>query len=321
VEIKLLKETDRDIYTELASQHGCVFNRLDWLALAGKELKVYGIYNNENKLIGGFYIYYGTQFGFRHLKSPPYSPYIGLFFQNKTHNAANSLSFEKSIHQLINEFLKTLSYGILTLQFPPEYKDMQVYTWNKYKVSPMYTYYYDLSYSEEELSACMSPERRNDIKKAAKDAIETRICKDYKEVKMLVMKTFDRKKKDLSEEMLDKILFSYANESNSFAHVSYRDSRPIAASFCLVDSKKAYYLLGGYDNEHKHQGAGASAVWMAVKHAKALGLKYFDFEGSMIIPVEKYFRGFGAQLVPYYSINKAFLPFEFLLKFIKREVF
>lgn len=57
------------------------------------------------------------------------------------------------------------------------------------------------------------------------------------------------------------------------------------------------------------------------KHAKNLGLKYFDFERSMIPQIERYFRGFGGQLTPYYRINKAKLPFEILLKFFKRESF
>jgi len=30
----------------------------------------------------------------------------------------------------------------------------------------------------------------------------------------------------------------------------------------------------------------------------------FDFEGSMIEPVERFFRSFGAQRVPYFGITK-----------------
>jgi hypothetical protein len=53
-----------------------------------------------------------------------------------------------------------------------------------------------------------------------------------------------------------------------------------------------------------------------------LGIKYFDFEGSMLPQIEIFFRGFGGQLVPYYNrINKAKLPLEILLKFYKRELF
>jgi len=52
-----------------------------------------------------------------------------------------------------------------------------------------------------------------------------------------------------------------------------------------------------------------------------LGIKYFDFEDSMIRQIERYFRGFGGKLTLYYRINKAKLPLEILLKFYRRELF
>jgi len=63
------------------------------------------------------------------------------------------------------------------------------------------------------------------------------------------------------------------------------------------------------------------AIVEAIKHSKELGISKFDFEGSMLPEVEKYFRGFGGNLVPYYSINKAKLPIEIALKFVKRTHF
>ena len=62
-------------------------------------------------------------------------------------------------------------------------------------------------------------------------------------------------------------------------------------------------------------------MWEAIKFAKKLGIKYFDFEGSMVPQIERYFRGFGGKLTPYYRINKAKLPLEILLKFYRRELF
>jgi hypothetical protein len=41
----------------------------------------------------------------------------------------------------------------------------------------------------------------------------------------------------------------------------------------------------------------------------------------MLKGVEKFFRSFGPELVPYFTINKASLPLEILLKFKKRELF
>jgi hypothetical protein len=79
--------------------------------------------------------------------------------------------------------------------------------------------------------------------------------------------------------------------------------------------------MGGYGSEHKHHGAGPAAMFAAIRHAKKQGLAIFDFEGSMIPPIERYFRGFGGLLTPYLTVNKAWLPFEFVLKMIRRSNF
>ena len=47
----------------------------------------------------------------------------------------------------------------------------------------------------------------------------------------------------------------------------------------------------------------------------------FKKERQSLPQIERYFRGFGGQLTPYYRVNKASLPIEILLKFIKREIF
>jgi hypothetical protein len=47
----------------------------------------------------------------------------------------------------------------------------------------------------------------------------------------------------------------------------------------------------------------------------------FDFEGSMHEQIEKFYRGFGGELVPYYSIYKANLPtslYHCLLEAVKK---
>jgi len=44
-------------------------------------------------------------------------------------------------------------------------------------------------------------------------------------------------------------------------------------------------------------------VWHAIKHSATV-TKSFDFEGSMIEPIERFFRAFGAIQTPYFAISK-----------------
>lgn len=99
------------------------------------------------------------------------------------------------------------------------------------------------------------------------------------------------------------------------------DERAIACTFMVHDRRTAYYLLGGYDAEDRHHGAGALAILTSIEEAQRRGLAVFDFEGSMIPAIERFFRGFGGELVHYFTVNRAWLPFEILLKWRKRSPF
>jgi len=314
----VIKRIDKDKLSEASSS---VFLTKKWLDIYGSELETYGIFNGGEQLTGGFVLFKQKRSMTKFYRNPPFMSTINLFFENKAQNKAKRLSENKKYMKAMAAFLDNLSYGVLSVYLPEKYIDMQHFFWKGFKVVPNYTYQIDLAQDMEIIEKNYSTERRNDIKKAAKDGVEVKLIKDLTVVKEMVSHTFNRKEKDYDQALVDKILDSFADENNSFAFVSCQNGKALAASFCVYDKQKVYYLLGGYDNKYKHQGAGAMAVDAAIKHSKEIGIKIFDFEGSMLPEVEKYFRGFGGDLVPYYSINKAKLPLEMALKFINRSQF
>jgi hypothetical protein len=62
-------------------------------------------------------------------------------------------------------------------------------------------------------------------------------------------------------------------------------------------------------------------VFKCIEKAKSLGCSVFDFEGSMLKGVEKFFRSFGPTMHPYYTVNKANIFLEMALKLKKRATF
>jgi hypothetical protein len=299
-----------------------VFDSFRWQKeVHGNNLKIYGIFEADGQMIGAFHLYHQKKMGFTFVRTPHYIPHIGLVYNNRTQNESNSLSFDKKIIELVCDFVSGLNYGVISIAMPPGITDMQPFIWKKYKVVPNYTYRMDLSLSAEEIEKRFSPEHRNSIKKAIKDGVEVRPCNDPAIVKKMIFETFQKKNESPDEKNIDDILFRIATPENSFAFTANLNGEVIAAAFCLFDKEHCYYLLGGYSNDSKQHGAGALCVYNSILKAKELGVPVFDFEGSMIKEVERYFRGFGGELVPYYTVNKAKLPFEFILKFVKREQF
>lgn len=319
--IKEITADDHNKYNGLSTLYGSVFDSLRWTRMIDGDIKHFGIYDAGNDLIGGFIGYTASKFGISIYRNPPLTPSIGPFLKIKNANPVGIMEKKKQVLTSIAEFIDKKNYPVISVSLSRDIIDMQPFIWRDFKVIPEYTYILQLSLPVDEIWRRMSADRRNSITKATKDGLSVTNSDDYATVKSLVTKTYSRQKKAFGDSYTNKVLFEFANKSNSFAFIALQDSNPIACTFCVHDSKTAYYLLGGYDSERKHNGAGSLCIWESIKHAKSLGLTYFDFEGSMVPNIEKYLRGFGGELTPYYRINKAALPLEMILKFFKRGLF
>ncbi len=319
--IKEIKNIHDPVYSDLVSRAGTVFNSPGWLALYGNKLQLFGIYSGDDELAGAFFLYRDRKTGFSFFKNPPYTPHIGWMFENRSQNHAKALSQNKKVMEVMADFMQGLPVGVISYAFPFSASDMQPFTWKKFKVVPKYTYRLPLALPVEELEKRMATEHRNLLRKAVKDGLWAEKITDYDVVKKLVLKTFDRKNKSIDKDLLEKILSGFADASNSFAFAALNNGQPVSATLSIHDRSTAYYLLSGYDPIAKHGGAGILCVWQSILHSRESGLDTFDFEGSMLPEVERFFRGFGADLVPYFTVNKAWLPLEFMLKLFKREQF
>ena len=95
-----------------------------------------------------------------------------------------------------------------------------------------------------------------------------------------------------------------------------------AVAFIVWDRNRAYYLIGGGDPDFRNSGAATLCIWEAIKFSSTV-TKAFDFEGSMVENIERFFRGFGGHLKPYhriYRFQNVFLGMAFHLRrfFTKR---
>ena len=152
----------------------------------------------------------------------------------------------------------------------------------------------------------MDSSKRNHIRRAEKDGIYVESGNDFEAIFALVEKTFERQEKEAtfkSTAFKYNEVLSQKGQCNSFS-ARNKEGEAIAAVYIVWDEKRSYQLLAGYNPVKVHSGASAMAIWKAIQFTKEeLGLNHYDFEGSMIQPVEKFFRKFGGKLTPYYSVN------------------
>jgi hypothetical protein len=319
--VQTLKDSDLAAYDSLARLHGTLFNHVEWITLFGDKMQTLGIYEDGGQLVGGLSFYRERRFGLTVFRWAPFTPTCGPFLEIKAQNPVVILETRRKALESMIAYLEKQSPAIVMLALDQQIVDALPFFWHGYKVIPYYTYLIDLTFSLDQMLKNMSSIRRNDVSKAVRDGLVVRQTMDMDVVKNLVLATMGRQKKFVNMTCLEAILFRYANKSNSFAFTTYRGDTPLSTCFVVHDTLTAYYLLGGYSAEERHHGAGASAMFEAIKHAQKIGLKTFDFEGSVIPPIERYFRGFGGRLTPYLTINKAWLPIEMALKLVRRQVF
>ncbi len=77
---------------------------------------------------------------------------------------------------------------------------------------------------------------------------------------------------------------------------------PQAAIYLVWDNDSVYYLLGGRAGSNT-QSATNLLIWKGIELASELDLN-FDFEGSMIKGVHRFFQQFGATMTPYMLIYR-----------------
>lgn len=319
--VRPITEAEAEAFSLLASKAGSVFHQKDWLDAMGPGLRRLGIFDEGNMLVGGFFYMEVRTFGWRLLRNPPFTPECGPFFLAEASQPSKVIERTRSMVTAVADFLIAQKRSVIYFALDKSIVDTLPFIWKSCKVTPNYTYQIDLTHSPETLWDNLAKGRRNDITKARKDGIVVRPTQDLGMVESFVHRTFARKDKSYPVEALHRILHSVAREDNSYAHVAEHEGVPIACTFVLHDRKTAYYLLSGFDETRRHHGAGALCLYESILHARERGCQVFDFEGSVIPSIEKYFRGFGGALHPTYVVTRAPLPVEMLLKFRHRELY
>lgn len=295
------------------------FHRAEWRAVQGGALQRFGVFDGKGAVLAVFQMLRSKRSGFTLWSNPPFNQHCAFLADVRSKNPAKRNGDIKRLHSAVAAFLNTLD-GVVTVGFPPETKDMQPYIWAKCKVVPNYTYRIDLQQEIEAVRKEYAAETRNAIKKAESDGVVVREA-TRAEVLPLIEATFDRKAKALDRGKVDRILQEFLDGGQGFAFLTEWNGKPIAAAFCGLDTHRAYYLLGGHKKAGGHAGAGALTVDRCIQETASLGIAQFDLEGSMLPDVERFFRGFGATLTPYYTVNRASFLLEVLLKRNWRHLF
>ena len=259
------------------------------------------------------------RYGFRVLGMPPYTQTLGYWIdETGAKNTKKYARHKDLITDLINQLPKGYSVD-LSLSHNCSY--LFPFKWNGFKIEMAYSYRLEEISDTERLWRELGDNIRREIKKAQK---QLTIENDHSIGDLIFMqsKTFERQGRKFKgyPDLLRRLDAALVNH-NARQLLCAVDSvgRIHAASYFVFDNNCCYYLIGGGDPELRNSGASSLLMWEGIKFASSVS-KSFDFEGSMIEPIERFFRAFGGTPTPYWRVTKmnALLYFaDYIKPFIK----
>ncbi len=282
----------------------CIFQEPWWLdavaAGAWRSLEV----TRGTRVVARMPIVLRRVCGFIIIRQPPLTPTLGPWVELSGTTVAKRLTEEK---RLFNDLIDQLpNWDYIQLNFNHRITNWLPFHWRGLKQTTRYTYILNdisdlgqvwLGLQENVRRHIRSAERRLTVRNDL--SVETLLD--------IVELTFSRQDRRLPfrRELLRCIEKAcVAHDARRMFFAQDAEGRIHAALYLIMDASYAYYLLGGADPRLRSSGAQSLLIWEAIKFASGRNLK-FDFEGSMMEPIERVFRAFGAVQVPYLQIYGA----------------
>jgi len=274
---------------------------LDSVCQNGMEWDVI-LYEKGGEIWGSFVYVIKKKFGFTLITMPKLTQLLGPYIKYpKGQKYYKKLSWEKEI---MNYFIDNLpKFDYFNMNFHYSITNWLPFYWRGFKQTTRYTYVVENNLTIEELSKNFETDIRRRRRKAEKLGVIVEKSDDLEMLYNLAYYTFKRQniKTPYSFDFLKKIYEN--NKDNIKINLAKYKDKYIAGNLLLVDDERVIYLIGGIDSEYKDIGAMDLVLCESVKYALENN-KIFDFEGSMIESIEKYFRSFGAIQKPYFQITK-----------------
>lgn len=291
-----------------------------WLnAVAKGQWSVIELRDKNGDLYARFPFCEQKRYGCKLIGNPKFTQTLGIYIKDTGAKTTKRLNREKNI---IVQILKQLPKKSVDIYLDGNNRYFLPFLWNGYKVSPSVSYrIHDLS-DEKKIWSGFKENIKTDIRKAQKN-LHIRDDLSIEELIKLQMKTFARQKRKLPYNPqvirnLDKIA-AQRGQRKLLCAVD-KQNQVHAAAYFVFDERRCYYLIGGGDPELRNSGAGAFLVWEGIKFAATVS-KIFDFEGSMIEDIERFFRGFGGEPTVFYRVTRLKWPLnwgEQIKMFVKR---
>ena len=242
--------------------------------------------------------------GFKRLSMPLFAQYTPLSITYPEGILeGKKFSFELQVMEQLIEQLPKADHYLFHLPF--KHENILPFLWVGFESTVRYSFTFQKGIKLEYTLGAMRPSLRRKLKKLSQEfTVET--STDVAKLIELTDKNYrfkDEHNPFTSEQYLNLFEAGEALKCGKLWIAKNSSGAVVGAHFYLRDKEYVHYLVGASEPEFRHLGLSTLLIWKGIEWAAELNLG-FNFEGSMTPSIAKYFSGFGAQLTPYYRVEK-----------------
>ncbi|MCZ2393807.1 MAG: aminoacyltransferase [Chitinophagales bacterium] len=301
----------KEVYRHFCTEHNVpIYLHSDWLdtvVQGSEDWDVFFSFDKSGRIQAYFPFVFKKQGFWNKITMPLFTPYMGpriLYPDGLTEYEKRSLE-----NQILEGLISELNgFDDIRIKWDRAYDNALPFYWQSFRIEISYTYCINNTSDLNVLFFHFKKSIQRQIHKASSQLI----VKENTEIDNVL----DMLEKSLGYRVnhsLMRKLHELVKRYNRYHILEAIDSKGkvIGAIYLVFDQHELLYLYGGYDDKYNNSGAMPLLFWQALQLAHQKSLT-FNFEGSMLKGVERFFRSFGGQLSPVYSLKRIKFPFNFI---------
>ena len=244
------------------------------------------------------------KYGIHYCFQPALSQYGGIFFRKMEGKTEKVLALKKKLVTAIVEAIpKNLKR--IVINFAPEYDYPLPFHWEGYELHTRYSYWLKNVADKQTIFKNFNERTRTYISKANKSGLEVKVVGD---ISAIIQLSQQHDSYNVDYQLLSR-LWKAMKQHGVGKAIEIRDKKGHlhAGLVYQISGNKQIHLFSAKDPAVSNLGGMSLAIWHSIELAGE-EIAIHDFEGSMLEPVEHFFRGFGTHPVPYLQITKNNFP-------------
>ena len=288
------------------SPQGTIFTTPDWLEAVAPGQWEYIVLEDNNNIKACIPVVSSKKYGFNIIKMPALTQSLGVMLPPEY---TKDEKYAEKITKINNILLGLIPLipgnAFFSQRFHPTITNWLPFYWNGFNQSTRYTYILNNLSELDKIWEGMRSSTRREIRKAQKQ-LTVENNQDLESLKSCISDSYSRQasRATFPFSTLDRV-FKVCTELDCgrVFLAKNNDGETCGAIYLVWDKNSAYYLAGGNSENFRSSGAMSLLLWKTIQFAAGV-THQFNFEGSMIKSIERFFRSFGGIQVPYFEISK-----------------